>query len=186
MTEIGRNRPCPCGSGLKYKRYCLHREDDVALDALEAERVWGRMQSWALQRFGDELGEALKEHMEARGVGDEESPANDEDLSLALCWLLVDRELSEGGTPARRYSELPELNAADRAIVDRIAASRLGLYRVRDAEAGAWLELESVFDGGTTRVVSPNVSREAVCWHVLMCRVMNGGPAPSLWGAAGF
>jgi SEC-C motif len=85
MTEIGRNAPCPCGSGLKYKRCCLRREDEVALDALEAERVWGRMQSWALERFGDELYGSLKEHMDARGVGGEERPANDEDLSLALC-----------------------------------------------------------------------------------------------------
>jgi len=25
--SVGRNAPCPCGSGLKYKRCCLGRED---------------------------------------------------------------------------------------------------------------------------------------------------------------
>jgi hypothetical protein len=88
---------------LKYRRCCLRRDGEVAVDALEAERVWDRMQSWALARFGDELGESLKQHMDARGVGGEERPANDEDLSLALCWLLIDRELADGGTPARLY-----------------------------------------------------------------------------------
>jgi hypothetical protein len=124
--------------------------------------------------------------MDRRGVGSEERPANDEDMSLALCWLLIDRELADGGTPARLYSELPDLTSGERRMAERIAASRLGLYRVREVERGAWIELESVLDGSTTRVTSPNVSGEAARWHVLMCRVMIGGPSQSLWGAAGF
>ena len=186
MREVGRNAQCPCGSGLKYKRCCLRRGDDAALDALEAERVWERMQSWALERFGDELGESLKEHMNARGVGGESRPALDGDLSLALCWLLIDREVAGGDTPARLYSQLPELSAPERAIAGRIVASRLGLYRVTDVEPGVWIELESVIDGSSTRAASPHVSREAVLWQVLICRVMEGGPTPSLWGAAQF
>jgi len=27
MTKISRNAPCPCGSGNKYKKCCLGRED---------------------------------------------------------------------------------------------------------------------------------------------------------------
>lgn len=186
MAEVGRNTPCPCGSGMKYKRCCLRRGDDVALDALEAERVWGRMQRWARDRFDDELGDALKEHMDARGVGDRERPANEDDLSLGLCWLLIDRELAGGGTPARLYSQLPELAASEREMAERIAACRLGVYRVRDAEPGAWIELDNVLGGASVRVVSQNVSRETVLWHVLLCRVMEGGPTLSLWGAAAF
>ncbi len=186
MSEVGRNAPCPCGSGLKHKRCCLHREAEAVLDALEAERVWGRMQSWALERFGDELGSALKSHMDTRGVGGEDRPANDEDLSLALCWLLIDRELAGGGTPASMYSRLPDLADAERGMASRIAASRLGLHRVSDVQPGEWIELESVFGGARVRAASPNVSRDAVRWHVLLCRVMEGGPAQSLWGAAAF
>ena len=29
MGKIGRNDPCPCGSGKKYKRCCIDREDDL-------------------------------------------------------------------------------------------------------------------------------------------------------------
>jgi len=28
--RVGRNDPCPCGSGLKFKRCCLNSEDDAA------------------------------------------------------------------------------------------------------------------------------------------------------------
>jgi hypothetical protein len=144
------------------------------------------MQNWALDRFGDELGAPLKELMDARGVGSDERPALDEDLSLALCWLLIDRELEAGGSPARRYCERSELSAGEREIAARIAASRLGLHRVREVEPGAWIELEDLFDRRIVRVSSANVSCEAVRWHVLLCRVMRGGPATSLWGAAAF
>jgi hypothetical protein len=154
---------------------------------MEAERIWNRMQSWALERFGDELGAALKEHMDARGVGTDERPAMDDDLSLALCWLLIDRELADGsGVPAQLYANLPELTAPEREIATRIATCGLGLHRVTDVDSGASIGLENVLTGARARVTSPNVSREAVRWHVLLCRVMVGGPTPSLWGAAGF
>jgi hypothetical protein len=111
----------------------------------------------------------------------------DDDVSLALCWLLIDRELADGeGTPAQRYAKLPDLAQSERDIATRIAESRLGLHRVRDAAPGAWIDLENMLNGSWTRVTSPNVSREAVRWHVLLCRVMTGGPMPSLWGAAAF
>jgi hypothetical protein len=71
-------------------------------------------------------------------------------------------------------------------MAERIESSGLGLYRVTEVQRGSWIELENVLDGVTTRVTSPKVSHMAVPWHVLMCRVMEGGPSPSLWGAASF
>lgn len=29
MAKIGRNEPCPCGSGLKYKQCCLQRDQGM-------------------------------------------------------------------------------------------------------------------------------------------------------------
>ena len=185
MNEVGRNALCPCGSGKKFKQCCLRRNEEVALDATRAEGVWQRMQGWALKHFGDELGDSLKEHMDARGIGSDERPATDDDLSLALCWLLIDRGLADGGgPPALRYAKLQDLSQSERDMAMRIAESRLGLHRVRDAAPGSWIDLENVLNGTRTRVTSPNVSREAVRWHVLLCRVMAGGPVATLWGAA--
>ena len=33
-TKIGRNDPCPCGSGRKYKKCCLNKYRDARLDEL--------------------------------------------------------------------------------------------------------------------------------------------------------
>jgi hypothetical protein len=186
VQHCRRNEPCPCGSGRKYKRCCLRRGGEIALDARAAERAWDRIQRWALDQFDPELGDAMKRHLDARGIGTDTCPANEHDLSLALCWVLIDRELGAGGTPLQRYLQLPDLPACDRELAERIAASRLGLHRVLDSEPGAWIELEDVLDGKRTRVCSPNVSVAAARWQLLLCRVMRGGPSPSLWGAAGF
>lgn len=187
MGEIGRNAQCPCGSGAKYKRCCLRREHESRLDVARAEAVWERMQDWALEQFHDELLDALGDHFDDRRIGTSECPVMDDDLSAALSWLLIDRPLTDGGgPPAPRYARLSDISESDRVLADRIAACRLGVHRVRDVSPGAWIDLEDVVTGARVRVASPNVSRDAVRWHVLLCRVMVGGPGPTLWGGAAF
>src|SRR3990167_7949654 len=39
MPRTGRNDPCPCGSGKKYKHCCLERDRAVALQAQKANQV---------------------------------------------------------------------------------------------------------------------------------------------------
>ena len=36
MTKLGRNAPCPCGSGQKYKRCCLPKHDAAAAERAAA------------------------------------------------------------------------------------------------------------------------------------------------------
>lgn len=38
MTKIGRNTPCPCGSGKKYKRCCMQKETEMRQAELPAGR----------------------------------------------------------------------------------------------------------------------------------------------------
>lgn len=38
--KTGRTDPCPCGSGSKYKRCCLPREEAARLQALEQQELW--------------------------------------------------------------------------------------------------------------------------------------------------
>jgi tetratricopeptide (TPR) repeat protein len=39
MAQTGRNDPCPCGSGKKYKRCCLDKDQAAASAKAEAERA---------------------------------------------------------------------------------------------------------------------------------------------------
>ncbi len=37
MTQVGRNQPCPCGSGKKYKQCCLQTDEAARVAALPAK-----------------------------------------------------------------------------------------------------------------------------------------------------
>jgi hypothetical protein len=38
MAKIGRNRPCPCGSGKKFKKCCIDKDAAPAARAFDPER----------------------------------------------------------------------------------------------------------------------------------------------------
>ena len=40
MLSVGRNDPCPCGSGKKYKKCCLHKENIIELAAHRREKFY--------------------------------------------------------------------------------------------------------------------------------------------------
>jgi hypothetical protein len=171
-----RNMPCPCGSGRKRKRCCDGRVRDEAALRRRDERVGDDMEAWALAHHGDELRAAWWALLEAL-------PGTPDAFLVAIQWALLDYELRCGGTAAARYAALPKLPAGDRDSAQRIAASRIGLFRVRACRPGATLQLENVFEGGEVVVASEHVSTAASAGDFLVARVMSGPPT-TLWGPA--
>ena len=170
-----RNAQCPCGSGRKYKRCCLAVEEELARERCIDDAVGRRIQEWSSKQFDDEIAVALELY-----VGPERL-IDDGDIQIFAVWFHNDRELARGGTPAERYAARPDLPEAERESAARIAAARLGLYRVVAVEPGRSLARENLVGGCRVDVRSPHVSREAVRWDILLGRVMAGDP-PSLWG----
>ncbi len=176
MAKPARNAPCPCGSGRKYKQCCHLDEERLARQARDDSRVGRLISDWSVEEFGDELAHACEEfHPESRRIGER-------DFALLLTWFNSDREVTGGGTPVARYLERPDLGPVEREVAGRIAAARLGLHRVRAVVPGRSLELENVITGAVSSIVSQSVSREVVRWDIVLCRVMAGEPAASLWG----
>ncbi|MFQ5887636.1 MAG: SEC-C metal-binding domain-containing protein [Candidatus Hydrothermarchaeales archaeon] len=94
--KIGRNDPCPCGSGKKYKRCCLNKKDLLEEEILQDEKP--PISRLALVRFEEELkdnpelwknfGEILKELDPSRSIKDFED-------FLFECWDIIKvREMS--------------------------------------------------------------------------------------------
>jgi hypothetical protein len=177
--SISRNTPCPCGSGRKYKRCCLVEDEMAVREARLDDAVGRRIQDWSSKLHGHEITAALEEF-----VGPERT-MDDDDIQIFATWFNNDRALAGGGTPAERYAARADLVAPERDAASRIAAARLGLYRVLAVEPGRSLTLEHLLDRTRIAVRSPHVSREAVRWDILLARVMDGDP-PSLWGPTRF
>lgn len=129
-----------------------------------------------MREHGDELASAFEEfHPEGRQI-------EELDFALLLTWFNSDRELRGGGTPVERYLARPDLDPGEREVAERIAAARLGLYRVRAVTPGHSVELENVLTNAPTLAVSQAVSHQVARWDLLLCRVMLGEPVASLWG----
>lgn len=177
--SVSRNRACPCGSGRKYKRCCLAEGERAARKARFDDAVGRRIQDWSSEALGEEISAALEEF-----VGPDRT-MDDDDVQIFATWFHNDRELSSGGTPAKRYAARADLPEDEREAASRIAGARLGFHRVIAVEPGRWLVLEDVVRGTRARVRSQNVSQEAVRWDILLGRVMDSDP-PSLWGPTRF
>jgi hypothetical protein len=74
MASVPRNAPCPCGSGLKYKKCCLDRERELEAEADALEELLSlaslfpllrpfdpRFEAWAAATSGDDLTQDLVE-----------------------------------------------------------------------------------------------------------------------------
>jgi len=61
MSKIGRNEPCPCGSGKKYKRCCLHHHEAAAAERAAATAAQAAAQQLVPPEFGWEDDDGLDE-----------------------------------------------------------------------------------------------------------------------------
>jgi tetratricopeptide (TPR) repeat protein len=80
MATIGRNAPCPCGSGNKYKKCCLQKhERDAALRRASLPSATGP--TWVLEDDGlDDLSNSVVDLIDARRF----------DEALAACHRLLE------------------------------------------------------------------------------------------------
>ena len=84
----------------------------------------------------------------------------------------------------RQHDDLP---ARERDVARRIAAAQFGVLRVVHVLPGRWIDLRDLAVGGeVVRAISHDVSRSARPRDLLVGRLMDGPPAPTLWGSVGF
>jgi hypothetical protein len=182
MTVAGRNEPCSCGSGRKFKRCCGPLLENPAGVAKEHSAVGARVQAWAFETYPEEMEAGLEEMLGGR----KEFVVGDADVELARTWVLSDRVLRGGDTLAQRYCERLELPPREGDIAERIAAARLALLRVISVRPGREIELDDLTRTRVVSVISHDLSRSVQPDDVILARVMAGPPAPTVWGPVAF
>ena len=164
--EIGRNEPCPCGSGKKYKRCCLAADEQAArppgqdLHDLD-QRLFVAMGRWARRRFPAETAGAYDEYPIDFGERDEHLP-------LFAAWVTYERKL-EGRVLADWYLEERGRNLMthERAWLTAQLASWLSVWEVVEVEPGKSIRLRDKLTGGE-RTVSEVSGSQTLSPHLLL------------------
>ncbi|MFH1084182.1 MAG: SEC-C metal-binding domain-containing protein [Chloroflexota bacterium] len=149
MPTPGRNDPCPCGSGKKYKNCCF-RQDRVSASrqlgaAMEEEAMLGALVEYAQgPRFQNDLVTAFHFFWGGRYDLDTVAQLHPDDVRRTLEWFVHDYHTS---TDRRTVLDLfieregARYIEAARAVLNAWAASALGLFRMLERTGDDTLDM---------------------------------------------
>ena len=188
--KVGRNQPCPCGSGKKYKKCCLSKEK-VSSDLLyrrlgeSHDRLAHRLMRYGLKEFGEgALGVALDEFMAWPDEG-----LSDEDLAdhrpLFYPWFIFNWEYDadpdypqldgpEDTTIAELYAanKANRLNHLEAQIIKATARQPFSFYEIQETHPGKGYRLKDTLCGSVSDVVEKKGSENARRGDILFGRAV--------------
>jgi hypothetical protein len=187
--EIGRNDPCPCGSGKKYKKCCLARDEAEAARRRAEGNAVATALAWLFERYPEAVDEAIHGDYMGDLADDEVDALNDLAPGLQSMltvnlheWLLTDAEIEVEGKPARTRDLLlgpggPLLTAPGRQWIEALGERPLSLYEVREVKPGEGVEVQDLLrpDEPPFWVVEHAASRDLVRWDVVGARLARRG-----------
>jgi len=185
--EVGRNHPCPCGSGKKYKKCCLLKESGqgTAPDAPGLRKppapdpVFRRLRE-SLSRY-TERETSRKDFLKATGIFWNIEPREpimlperaSEDKGQFHDWFINDYRTADGKTILQGFCDrrLSTLSADEKRLAESLMKSCLSIYEVQDVREGEGLTIRDVFTGETMDVEEVSASYMAVKWDLVQVRV---------------
>jgi len=177
--RAGRNEPCPCGSGRKYKKCCLRRDEErpVPPGAHVAHVLDGRilraLGEFATRTFGFEWRLFEDDFVDPR-----------EAVQLAVPWSVYGYEV-RGETVATWYLEEAgrHLSREERAWLDAQRAAWLSVWEVVAVEPGKGLTLRDLLSDETRQVEEVSGSETLLLRDALLARVVDYGGVSLVCGA---
>jgi hypothetical protein len=184
MSEIGRNDPCPCGSGTKYKRCCLAKEAPAAGAFTAAERQSALEYLFSFAQRGEfeeprrvGLTAFWSDWVDGRTVNELKAAMRLEQTETAyLEWLVFDFALPSGRTVAEEFLARGRrgLRSGEVRYLERMRLSHLRLYEVARVRPEQGLDLTDLWTKEPLRVHERLATRQLVRWDLLGARVMLG------------
>lgn len=184
MTAVGRNDPCPCGSGLKFKKCCLNNAAIAATSYSTGERHSALAK---LMRFSARA-EFKRNHESAFKIfwGDWLLDDPDKELKQVMdleqveiaynSWFAFDFDLGNGRRPVDFFldREGEQLNPGERNYLDGMRDSHLRLYEILAVKADQGFDLRDLWDDERVRVAERLATRHVVTWDMIAARVGRG------------
>ncbi len=187
-AKIGRNVPCPCGSGRKYKHCCLSSHAP-SIDSLwarqheESDRLTKEMTRFAARKFGEQIYEAWQDfNLSEVPPPLEEFPNERQVFMPYFLFQWAPDEPSRRGTArvqsgvvTRWYmlEKSKQLTARERLFLEQATTQPLSFYEVVWNEPGERMVVRDVLIGGETEVIERSGSQTlrpgdllfAQIWH---------------------
>lgn len=193
MAKIGRNDPCPCGSGKKYKqchgpieearateqRQLKQAHDTLFAKIVEAAPGFTSEFAPALQAFwnGEQQVDAIEDldEIEERGA------------ERFLSWFMFDHQDADGTTPLQHVAADPaglDLSPMEARLLPEWTNVRLQPYRVTEVHKGQGLVVQPLWQEQTLTVEDQAASRRVGQGEVLIVHLTPTADVYLVGGAA--
>ncbi|HJX39081.1 MAG TPA: SEC-C domain-containing protein [Anaerolineae bacterium] len=178
-SKIGRNEPCPCGSGRKYKHCCLRREIEGKFEAIGRERAWDTMMDKLLDfsrepRFQRELVMAFDLFWNKTYDIDQVGSLEPAQVMNFLDWYAHDYRTAVDG---RRIVEIfleqrgETLSAHEREALRADSEALSSAFEVTGVEEGRSVHLLDIFRAEEFEVRHTPALHVLEAGHVLLARM---------------
>ncbi|HMP42175.1 MAG TPA: SEC-C domain-containing protein, partial [Roseiflexaceae bacterium] len=193
MAKIGRNDPCHCGSGKKYKQCHLPIEEAARTEQLRRRRAVDALMPRLLQAAGDRPGDvvqALERYWQGKYDAtqlDTLDDLEDRGADRFLAWLAFDFRSDDGMTLVERLAADPtplDATPLEAELLAAWVAVRLRPYRVEAIRKGDSFTVLDLLDGHELVVEDHAASRRLAAGDVLVTHLVAAGERTSIAGAA--
>ena len=165
-NKTSRNAPCPCGSGKKYKKCCLAKDEAASSSIAVAEGAVAGAIAWLREHYPEEIERAIT--FEFFGSLEQEQFEELDELPKdlgemvhlnAFEWVLAEGEISPTGDEDDFVPVMelvlgeggPLMDVNERRYLQLLATEPIDLYEVVEAEPGEGLWLVSTLADEPTR-----------------------------------
>lgn len=163
-AQVGRNSPCPCGSGRKFKACCLR--DAIAPLSARAQLVYALLGTYAERAPGLEMITPLVERTE----------------NAPHCAMFVlDLALFQGGLVERFLATRGEwLHPDERELIDAWRQIPVSLYETLHVQPDTGVTLRALPDGAPIELTDTLFSQHAHRLELFCGRILHDGSTPRL------
>jgi hypothetical protein len=181
-VKIGRNDPCPCGSGKKFKKCCAVSLEPAAFSHEDRWQALDRLDGF-MDQFPDEDDDAFGEFWGERAEEDLSLPEDIDLISSSVLdgWTFFDRPLADGRLVIDALLEQDDsIGPGERAFLQAMRQSSLRVWEIEGVVPGASLTLRDVLENQSITVRERSLSQELERNEWLAARVIprgaSGGP----------
>ena len=184
MSAAGRNDPCPCGSGRKYKKCCLAKEavSPAAFTASERQSALEHLFRFSRRPEFEAAHAAARGDFWTRWTASrteddaDEATQFDQSVTAFLEWFAFDFALPSGRTLCDEFlaRERRRLRSGEVSYLERMLLSHWRLYEVAHVRPEEGLDLVDIWTRDRLRVHERLATRQLVRWDLVAARVVLG------------